>query len=130
VYSQYAAFTLVANGHITEPFQISVSRNLYPSSKDTILRPNIIYDLYKLALYIDNNDFWRSQIQQVYVNERQDMLLIPRVGSHTIIFGKSDNMDMKFNKLKLMYKAFNVIGWNKYKTINLKYNNQVICTKR
>jgi cell division protein FtsQ len=128
--NQYASYTLVANGNINEPFVVSGSRNIFPSKKDTILRPNIIYDLYYLASFIKNDDFWNAQIEQIYVDSRNDMQLIPRVGSHVIIFGRADNMAIKFKKLKSIYRAFNEIGWNKYKTINLKYNNQVICTKR
>ena len=128
--NQYASLTLVANGNISEPFDVSVSRNILPSRKDTILMPNIIYDLYFMAKYISQNDFWNSQIEQIYVDSHGEMQLIPRVGSHIILFGKADNLALKFQKLKSMYRAFNEIGWNQYKTINLKYNNQVICTKR
>jgi cell division protein FtsQ len=129
IYKQYAAFSLVANGNITEPFDVTVPRNLYPGKKDTILRSNIIYDVYQVARYIDNDEFWKSQIQQLYVNDKQNIILIPRVGMHNIIFGRADDIDIKFKKLKSMYRTFNVIGWNKYKTINLKYKDQVICTK-
>jgi cell division protein FtsQ len=130
VYRQYTAFTLVANGHIAEPFDVTIGKNIFPNNKDNIIRPNIIYDIYKTAKYIDENDFWRSQIQQIYINEKQNMILTPRVGSHSIILGKSDDIDLKFRKLKAMYRTFNVIGWNKYKIINLKYKDQVICIKR
>jgi len=126
----YAAFTLIANGNIEEPFDPTIPRKIFPSKKDSILRPNIIYDLYHIAKYIDNDDFWRSQIEQVYVDSHSELELVPRVGSQIIIFGKANDIDNKFRKLKSMYRAFNEIGWNQYKTINLKYNNQVICTKR
>ena len=128
--SQYASLTLVANGNISEPFDVTGSRNIFPSRKDTILMPNIIYDLYYMAKYISQDDFWNAQIEQIYVDSHGEMQLIPRVGSHIILFGKADNLNLKFKKLKSMYRAFNEIGWNQYKTINLKYNNQVICTKR
>jgi cell division protein FtsQ len=130
VQSQYAAFTLVANGNIEEPFPVSISRNVFPTRKDTILMPNIIYDLYYLSKYIDNDDFWKSQIEQIFVNSRREMELVPRVGSHIIVFGKANDIDEKFKKLKAMYRTFNQIGWNQYKTINLKYKNQIVCTKR
>lgn len=128
--SQYSAFTLLANGNIDEPFQVTTCRNIFPTKKDTILLPNMIYDMYYIAKYIDNNDFWRSQIEQIYVNSHLELILIPRVGSHVIIFGKGNDIDRKFKKLKALYRAFNQIGWNQYKTINLKYTDQVVCIKR
>jgi len=130
ILKQYAAFTPIANGNIEEPFDVTVIRNIFPSKKDSILRPNIIYNLFYIAKYIDNDDFWRSQIEQIYVNNKQDMILVPRVGSQIIIFGKADEIDNKFKKLKSMYRVFNEIGWNNYKIINLKYKNQIVCTKR
>lgn len=63
------------------------------------------------------------------MNKSGDMELIPRIGSHTIIFGKAEDIDIKFRKLKAMYRVFNKIGWNLYKSINLKFKDQVICTK-
>ena len=130
VTGQSSSFTLLANGNINEPFEIIAGKNIFPSKKDTILRPNTIYDLYSMAKYIDNDDFWRSQIEQIYVDNHGEMQLVPRVGSQIIIFGHSDNLDYKFRKLKSIYRAFNEIGWNQYKTINLKYKDQVVCTKR
>jgi cell division protein FtsQ len=127
---QYSAYTLIANGYINEPFDVTVERNIFTSKKDSIIMPNIIYDLFKVSNFINKDDFWRSQIEQIYVNKNGDMEMVPRVGSHNIIFGKSDDLEIKFRKLKAMYRAFNDIGWNQYKTINLKFKDQVICTKR
>ncbi|MFW6222798.1 MAG: cell division protein FtsQ, partial [Bacteroidota bacterium] len=57
--------------------------------------------------------------------------IIPRVGAHFIHFGSIDQYEWKFKKLKYLYKkGFSKEGWNKYEQINLKYKNQIICTKR
>jgi cell division protein FtsQ len=120
----------VANGNIHEPFPVSESRYIFPSRSDSVLKPNIIYDLYKLAMFIDGNEFWRSQIEQIFVNGYGEIEMIPRMGAHTILLGRVNDMEYKFQKLKSIYYTFNQIGWNDYKTINLKYKEQVICTKR
>lgn len=127
---QYTVYTLVANGYISEPFDVTVERNIFPSKKDTIIMPNVIYDLFNVANYINKDEFWQSQIVQIYVDKKSELELVPRVGSHTIVFGKSNDLEIKFRKLKAMYRAFNEIGWNQYKTINLKFKDQVVCTKR
>ncbi len=126
----YAAYTLIANGYISEPFDVTIERNIFPSKKDTFIMPNIIYDLYYVANFINKDDFWQSQIEQIYVNKKGEMELVPRVGSHNIVLGNSNDLEIKFRKLKAMYRVFNDIGWNQYKTINLKFKDQVICTKR
>lgn len=88
-------------------------------------------DLFKLAQFINQNEFWKAQVSHIYVNQQEDIELSPRVGHHNIIFGSVDNMEEKFDKLDLFYKkGLNRTGWNQYETINLKFKNQVVCTKK
>ena len=93
--------------------------------------PALMKDILKMATYINENPFWRSQIVQLYVRRNGELELIPRVGSQIIYFGSADRMENKFFKLKTLYQeGFAHTGWNQYEIINLKYTNQVICTKR
>ncbi|MDR2520806.1 MAG: cell division protein FtsQ [Bacteroidales bacterium OttesenSCG-928-I14] len=86
--------------------------------------------LYPLAVFLLKNEFWNSQIEQIYVNNDLEMELIPLVGTHRILLGGVENFEKKLNNLEFFYKKIlNKIGWNRYSIINLKYNNQVICTK-
>jgi len=90
----------------------------------------IINDIYTLSKYIYNDEFWKAQIQQIYLNYNNEFELIPRVGPHIIIFGDIKNYEEKFENLFLFYQeALNKIGWNNYKYINLKFKNQIVCTK-
>ena len=53
------------------------------------------------------------------------------VGNHKIVFGGVENLESKFEKLMFFYKkGLNKTGWNEYSEINLKYKDQVVCTKR
>ena len=126
---RYSAHVLVANGYI----------NLRPEQKDyNVLnaeipagKRNIVRELFELAGYINGNRFWKAQIQQIYVNEDGDFELIPLVGAHVIVFGAFDKPDAKFSKLESFYRhGLNVKGWNSYDVINLKYEGQIIGTKR
>lgn len=88
-------------------------------------------NLFQLAKFIHDDEFWNSQISQIYVNEVGDFEFVPRVGNHHIIFGKAEHIEEKFEKLMTFYKkGLNKTGWNEYSTINLKFKNQVVCTKR
>ena len=43
----------------------------------------------------------------------------------------SENMEDKFDNLSLFYKSgVQQTGWKKYKEINLKYKDQIVCIKR
>jgi len=84
-----------------------------------------------LCQYIKDDSFWKAQIEQVYVTEKQEFVLIPRVGDHIIEFGKADRMEEKFEHLLALYqKGWKPKEWNLYKKVNLKYKGQIICTKR
>ena len=88
-------------------------------------------ELYELALYLQSDPFWKSQIEQINVTSKQELELIPRVGDHLIFLGKAENYPEKFRRLKIFYsEALNRVGWNKYKQISIEFNNQIICTKK
>ncbi len=87
--------------------------------------------LYDFALFLRRDAFWNAQIEQIYVDYNEEIELIPRVGNQIILLGKLDNYEFKLNKLLSLYKnGFSRTGWNCYRQINLKYDNQVICTKK
>lgn len=116
---KYTSRVIVANGHISERF----------GTIDT-LQTTLAKDLYKLALFILEDEFWTAQIEQVYVNEKNDMELVPRVGNHRIIIGDATDLEEKFNNLMIFYtRALPKIGWNTYSDINIKFKNQIVCTK-
>lgn len=88
-------------------------------------------ELFDLVKFITNDEFWNSQITQIHVNNEKEYILVPRVGDHKIELGGIDNYQEKFKKLYALYTdGFAKTGWNKYNKINLKYENQVVCTKK
>ncbi len=90
-----------------------------------------IDDLVKLCLYLKQNRFWRSQIEQIYVTAKHEFVLIPRVGDHIIEFGTAERMEEKFDDLLTLYKkGWQPKEWNLYSRVSLKYKGQIICTKR
>lgn len=90
-----------------------------------------ITDLYKFALFLQENDFWNNQIEQIFIHQDNEVELIPRVGNHRIILGTFSDFEEKLDNLKLFYqKAIPKVGWEKYSVISLKYKDQIVCTKR
>lgn len=87
--------------------------------------------LYTLAVFLQEEEFWRNYITQIYVEQNGDIRLVPRVGDHTILLGDADNIEGKFENLSLFYeKVLSKTGWEKYKSINLKFKGQVVAEKR
>lgn len=119
--SNFTANVLVATGHITEVF----------GSRVDTLHTQLARDLYKTAQYIKKDTLWDSQIEQIVVDQKNDIELIPRVGNQRIVLGNADSLEKKMKNLLLFYKkAMPQVGWDTYKTINIKYTNQIVCEKR
>jgi len=90
-----------------------------------------VTDLYKFALFLQENDFWNHQIEQIYVHPNGEVDLIPRVGNHRIMLGTLEDFRDKLDNLQLFYEqAIPKVGWEKYSIINLKYKGQIVCTKK
>ncbi len=119
----YTTRILVASGKIATPYADTI--NLINNENFPVLK-----DLYNLALYIRKNDFLEAQIEQIYVNEKNEYELVPKVGRQLILFGDITDMEEKFEKLIVFYQeGMKKAGWDTYRTINLKYKNQVVCAK-
>lgn len=88
-------------------------------------------DLYKFALFLSKNEFWNAQVEQIVVQPKDEVVLITRIGNHEVLMGKLENIDAKLDRLKKFYaEALPGTGWNRYTKINLKYDKQVVGTKR
>ena len=120
---------LMVNGYIYDNFANRYVKEL--NWKDTVTKGKTFMDsLYTLATYIHKDKFLNAQIQQVYINSDREIELIPYIGKQTILLGDISDMDMKFRNLVLFYKkAISKYGWSTYNYINLKYKNQIVCTK-
>jgi cell division protein FtsQ len=90
-----------------------------------------LQQIHHFCAFISEHPFWSGQIVQLYVNRRGEYELIPRVGAHQILLGSMEQWEQKLRNLELLYEqGLSNYGWNSYGTINLKYTNQIICTKR
>lgn len=112
---------LIANGVIGIDYSDTLS----------IANNSKLVEIYRLATYIQNDPLLKIQIEQIFVTKNREYEFVPKVGRHIIIFGGIENMNEKFKKLLVFYrKGINSAGWNTYKSINLKFENQVVCSKR
>ena len=88
----------------------------------------MIKKVYTLSTYVHENTFMEALCEQIFVDNNGDLVIIPKVKNQRIIIGDTDNLEKKFSKLVDFYTGgLNHIGWDKYKTINLKYKDQIVC---
>lgn len=94
-------------------------------------RHNALKDVFLLAHLIREDEFLHAMIEQAHVSNRGEITLAPKVGNHKIVFGKFENAEEKFRRLKTFYReALPYEGWNRYSEISLQYAGQVVCKKR
>lgn len=117
----------IAGGNIT----ISKAMLDGVSIFDTSIKKTVVRDLYHLVKYISGDNFWSAQIDQIYVDNNNEIDLMPRVGNHIIHIGTVENLDGKLRNLEEFYEeVLPEVGWNKYSYINLEFRDQIVCRRR
>jgi len=124
----HTARLIVVNGSIFESFY--PNKNILKSATNTSYETSILRKIHQLVTYIRNDEFLNTLIAQIYVNARQEFELVPKVGNHLILMGKAENFEDQFLRLYRFYHyAARKVDISTYRTINLKYDNQVIGTR-
>jgi len=119
----YTARVPIVTGFVNRNFKDFRNQKLEANSADTLLRR-----IYLLSKSIQNDKYWSAMCNQIYVSKNQDLILIPKIGAKEILLGKSINFDKYLATLTVFYtEVLSVVGWEKYKTINLQYNQQIVC---
>ena len=130
---KYTARVIIATGYIFEPYASRYQFLVNNISKNKLFsKVSVLDDIYNISVFIAKDSVLASLIHQINVTTDKELELYPSIGNHKIIFGEAIDFEEKFNKLKLFYtEGLNKTdGWKKYSTINIKYKNQVVCTKK
>ena len=84
-------------------------------------------DLYYLSDVIIKDEFLKKQIVQIDISD-SELLMLTQIGEQ-VEFGTIKEVGEKFERLKLYYEKGNYQN-QKYKALNLKYKNQIVCIKK
>ncbi len=89
-----------------------------------------IKEIMPLLSFVLEDEFLEKEIVGIEKSDIDEYQFAMRSGDYKINFGKLNEIDLKLKKLKAFYnKTFLDKTIQDYKTINLKYHNQVVCTK-
>lgn len=87
--------------------------------------------LVPLVDYITADSVWNHFVTMIKVDSPTDIIIVPSIKGHVINIGEPNNFDSKFNRLTTIYrKVMPVKGWEYYDTLSLKWNGQVVATRR
>lgn len=118
-----AADVPVVTGHI--PLQLENNHKGFAPAAERDWTCGMV----EMARYIDSKPVLKREITQIDIASNGDILLYTRTPGPTIIFGDAADFVTKFQKLDAWWRYIEPQMDEKthYKTINLKYNQQIIC---
>jgi cell division protein FtsQ len=91
----------------------------------------LIRQITELSGFILKDPFWAAQIEQVNIKPDKGFEMVPSVGSHLIVFGDGRDIEQKFHRLLIFYReVMSKTGFGKYGKIDLRYDGQVVATRR
>lgn len=119
--TKYTSRTIVATGDI----------GLYNEGY-LDLPENRLNKVFQLVKVIEANPFLKTQIEQIHLDHSGDAVLVPKLGNHKIYFGDpADIPKDKLLRLQTFYEqGLPYEGWDKYKSISLAFDKQVVGKKR
>ena len=87
--------------------------------------------IYKIAMVIDADEFLKQHVIEINQDADQNISLRLRKYDFRLNFGSLNKLEKKINNFKAFYKkAVNDKTINTYSSVNLRFDNQVICTKK
>ncbi len=122
---------IIANGAVEMP--LKAGNSIFSKESKKQVPPEVLQTLlniHSISLQLRADSVLNALVEQIYVKPGGDLQLFTKAGSHIIEFGDSNNSPEKLANLKTFYKfGLSKTGWTRYKIINLKFKNQVVCTK-
>lgn len=117
--SKMKDYLMVVNGNIPDTYNVGKQA------------PKKLQNALALTRKINENDFYRAQFTQIYINGQNDMELSTAVGGQNILFGKMDNADEKLKNLKTVYEnGLSHKGYNTYVQLDARFKNRIIATRK
>ncbi len=105
----------------------------FPGDKNGLSKADsaLLKQIKNLATAITADEYIMAMIDQVDINAARQFEMIPKIGNQVILFGNADEVNKKFEKLKIFYRGvITKVGWSKYSSINLQYKDQVVAVLR
>lgn len=92
---------------------------------------NELYNVFVVAKKVQSDEFLKKHVTEIHQKENGNIDLKFRLNDFRIQLGSLDQLDKKINNLKAFYqKAMKDGTLNNYSAVNLRFDKQVIGTKK
>jgi cell division protein FtsQ len=84
--------------------------------------------LFGLVQRLVADPFWKAQAAYLFIESDGAVRLYPQVGQQTFELGPPTELDAKFRRMQAFYDHILPFkGWARYSTVNVRYQNQIVC---
>ena len=91
-------------------------------------RPEVVLPVVK---FIENDPLLSNLVGMIQVNDRENIILVPRIKGHVINIGDVSRLDEKRRAILTAYRSILPYqGWENYDTISVKFHGQIVATRR
>ncbi len=119
LHDKFTARVLAANGYI------GASDN----NADTAQHKQLD-ELRNLASALEADTFLNRVMDQVWVDEAGEIHLVPKFVKQDVLLGHTESLDVKLKKLSAFYRYTARTSLSNYKSIDLRYNNEIYAARR
>ncbi len=92
-------------------------------------QPISLKKIWRLASFLFDHPKYGDVFDQVYLDDKGDLYLVPKLSNLYILVGDTTELETKFENLWAFFdQGINQVGWDAYSSISLKYKGQVVCT--
>ncbi len=105
----------------------------FASDQAVLSRPDslVLNDIKIIGRALANDSFMLAQTSQINVLPNRTFEIIPLIGNQTILLGRAEKVEEKFNNLFSFYKqVWGKSGFETYSKIDLRFDGQVVATRR
>ena len=113
---------LIIEGHI--PLDMADCKKGKPENEED---GKWLDSIVRLVNYM-NNSIWKNRIAQINSDNNGELTLIAREGNETFIFGHPEDIEGKFEKMKIYYERIVADkGEDAYNVVDLRFKQQIVC---
>ena len=109
--SSYSSHVPVVDGYI-------------PAMTDTLR----IVKTTALVNFLEKSSVWKNKFVQIRIDEKGDIILVPREGKERFLIGQPCKLEEKSKKMEMYYThILPAKGSGRYSTVDLRYEGQIVC---
>ena len=91
---------------------------------------NDLNALRSVALALNADTFLNRLVDQIWFDENKEVHLVPKFAKQEVLLGNTNDLDKKLIKLKAFYRNTARTSLSVYKTIDLRYYDEIYATRR